>query len=234
MLANAVPDGLLIVDEQYFDYYGISAVPLINKYSQIVVLRSFTAPYGISSVEAGYAVATNTVMSRFDQQKGKSKLSMATRKIVRTTIESSDAKTSRLAMVHGDTLRISTALNKYKIQNRITSTDFILLRVADPTAVGNYLARYRVSVDNLDGYPGLRHYLRYRILSPNSNDEFIKAFSKMDSSIYRLDKLDRRITTLRKGGEKSLSTNTGDSGNWRENKPVGNKILETVKDKTPG
>lgn len=201
MLTNAVPDGLLIVDEQYFDFYGISAIGLLGEYQNIVVLRSFAATYGILSAESGYVVSTESILSRVCSNGQTQRLSTSARKMITTILADQSARSNRLAMVHGESLRISSALTRLGIQNRISATDFILLRVEDPTAVGNFLTRYRVSIDNLDGYPGLDHYLRFRIQSPASNDEFIRSFSRMPSSIYRMKSLDNRLTTMRKGEE---------------------------------
>ena len=47
-LIDRIPDGILIVDEYYYDYYGITAIPLLQQYSNVVILRSFTASFGIA------------------------------------------------------------------------------------------------------------------------------------------------------------------------------------------
>jgi hypothetical protein len=66
------------------------------------------------------------------------------------------------------------------------------MRVADPSRVGNALARYGTPVENLEGYPGLENYVRYVIQSPMSNDRLLSAFERMPSEYYRMDDIDDR------------------------------------------
>ncbi|MFB9330306.1 histidinol-phosphate transaminase [Paenibacillus aurantiacus] len=48
--------GLVVVDEAYIDYApsGSSALPLIAKYPNLLVLRTFSKSYGLSGLRAGY------------------------------------------------------------------------------------------------------------------------------------------------------------------------------------
>jgi hypothetical protein len=55
-----------------------------------------------------------------------------------------------------------------------------------------------VQVENLDGYPELKNYIRYEIQSELSNDFMINAFQRMPEEYYRMDNLDRRLIKLRK------------------------------------
>ena len=42
-MVSALPQGMLILDEKYHDFYGISALPLLEHHDQIVVIRSLSA-----------------------------------------------------------------------------------------------------------------------------------------------------------------------------------------------
>ena len=49
--------GIVIVDEAYGEYADYSVVPLINKYENLVVLRTFSKAFGLAGLRLGYAVA---------------------------------------------------------------------------------------------------------------------------------------------------------------------------------
>lgn len=212
-MARSVPDGLLIVDEYFSDFFGISAASLLDKYTNIIVLRSFTAAFSIVSAEAGYVIANRaTIATLKDAFQGKP-FSLTVRKTILATLTADEAVRNRLTEVRDESLRLSTELNRIGIQSRICAADFILLRVADPAAVGNHLAAEKVYVENLDGYPQLSNYLRYQVQSPLTNDRMLNAFRAMPTTFWRMAKADvRRIRMGQgalKGGVDSDAENLG-------------------------
>jgi histidinol-phosphate aminotransferase len=200
-LVEQIPEGILIVDEYYYDYYGITAVPLLMQYSNVVILRSFTASFGIGSAEAGFVVASPTIIEHLAERFSTRAVTTTKYKVLATALDNDQALGTRLRMLHDEMLRVSTVLTRLGIQNRITAADFLLLRVADVTSTGNYLAKLHIPFDNLDGYPQLKGYLRYRVQSEMNNDQLIHAISKMPLDYYRIAGVDARITTLKRVGE---------------------------------
>jgi histidinol-phosphate/aromatic aminotransferase/cobyric acid decarboxylase-like protein len=203
-LARAVPDGYLVVDEHYLEYLGVSAIPLLGRFENIIVLRAL-AQNTSGRQRGGFIVAAD---SRFRHLTGSqcSRIDSQASKRLSATLESGDGKREeQLKVLRGESIRISRALTRLGIQNRITPTDFLLIRVAQPTQVGNYLAAVRTPVENLDGYPGLRRYIRYFIQSIDINDDFIRAFERMPTEYYRLSDLDMRPATVHRGAEKVKS-----------------------------
>ncbi|MBN1213615.1 MAG: aminotransferase class I/II-fold pyridoxal phosphate-dependent enzyme [candidate division Zixibacteria bacterium] len=208
MLARAVPEGTLMVDEHYYDFYGISGLPLLERHANIIVIRSLTTSFGIRSDESGYVVASKDIINALKEAYSWDRISRMTYKILSTCLMNYEAMETRLKLLHDESLRIALGLNRLKIQNRLTATDFLLLRVADPVRVGNYLASSRVQVENLDGYPELKNYIRYDIQSELSNDIMINAFKRMPEAYYRMDNLDKRFIKMRKPGQ-GKKTETG-------------------------
>ena len=198
-MARAVPRGMLIVDEYYFDYYGISALPLLEILTNVVILRSFTASFSINSADAGYAVSNPSTIERLKHAHQGKRISLTIQKTMLATLTNADAMSNRLREVHDESLRLATALNKLGVQCRICATDFLLIRVADPKSTGNHLASFNMPIDNLDGYPQMKNYIRYRIQSYNSNDRLIKAFSRMPEEYYRMTKSDLRAAAAGRG-----------------------------------
>ncbi|MFT7558753.1 MAG: histidinol-phosphate aminotransferase [Flavobacteriales bacterium] len=56
-LAEAAPDAVILVDECYYEYCGLSVVGLIDRFTNIVVVRTFSKTWGLPSLRIGYAVA---------------------------------------------------------------------------------------------------------------------------------------------------------------------------------
>ena len=207
-IAAAVPDGLMIVDEYYFDYYGVTAESLLEDHHHVVVLRSFAAPFGIGSSDIGYALATPEMINSVCHYCESRPISGTVRRAMMTMLDNGEAIAMRIRDVHKESLRVANKLTRMGVQCRLTSADFLLLRVADPAAVGNALARSKVPVVNLDGYPGLENYTSYYIQSPDSNDILLSTFERMPYEKYLMKNIDKRVITMRLDGETTLSEQT--------------------------
>lgn len=200
-IAQSIPDGMLILDEKYYDYYGISALPLLEQFDNIVVIRSLTAGFSISSDDSGCLVGSAGFMAGFRNFYQWSRITTTMLRLLSTSLLSGTEASKRVAQVHDESLRLASELHRIGVQNRITSADFLLLRVADTRQVANSLASNGALVDNLESYPDLQNYLRYRIQSPLSNDGLLSTFRRMPSECYRMTDVDKRAVMFHRPGE---------------------------------
>ncbi|HLC00623.1 MAG TPA: histidinol-phosphate transaminase [Candidatus Bathyarchaeia archaeon] len=65
-LMEAFP-GIVLVDEAYAEYADYSVVPLINKYENLIVLRTFSKAFGLAGLRLGYAVANPKLATTIDR-----------------------------------------------------------------------------------------------------------------------------------------------------------------------
>ena len=201
LLAKATSDGLLIVDEQYADSFEISARPLIDSYANIVVLRPLSSVAGPGFADAGFAVADERLIKRLNAFAAAESLSAGQRQLIVDRAIDRRMSEVQAGERHNEALRLATSLNRCGVQGRITAGDFLLLRVADPKCVGNYLARMQVPVENIDGYPQMKNYMRYRIQQPSVNDRLLESFRRMPPEYFHMRPSRLRKTTLRRGPE---------------------------------
>jgi len=200
-IAQNLPNSPLILDEKYFDYYGISGLPLLERFSNIVIIRSLTAGFSITSDESGCLIGSAGLVAGFRNFYQWSRITSTMLRLLSTSLSNDATASLRLAQVHEEAFRLTNELHKTGVQNRITSADFLLLRVADPQRVADFLASYGVVVDNLESYPDLQKYLRYRIQSPSSNDNLLAAFGRMPAEYYRMADIDKRAVMFHRAGE---------------------------------
>ena len=201
-IAQENRDGLLIIDEYYFDFFGISAISLANEFDNIIVIRSFTSAFGIYSSDAGYSVSSLNFTQKLKTFTTLKQISTILRKTILATALNQDATNNKIQDVRDEALRITTELTKLGIQCRMTATDFLLMRVLSPKDVGNFLNSKKVDIENLTGYPMMQNYIRYRIESFFSNNRLIQAFQDMPQEYFKMKKLERRsVTLLRPQGE---------------------------------
>ncbi|WP_269526233.1 histidinol-phosphate transaminase [Coraliomargarita parva] len=60
-------DGLLVVDEAYVDFGGESAIPLLEEYENLIVVRTFSKSYGLAGMRVGFALASKAIIGMLDR-----------------------------------------------------------------------------------------------------------------------------------------------------------------------
>ena len=65
-LARGHPEAAVVVDEAYFEYAGVSCVPLIASQPNLVVLRTLSKAFGLASLRVGWAVAAPEVAAELE------------------------------------------------------------------------------------------------------------------------------------------------------------------------
>ena len=59
--------GILVVDEAYIDFGGISAATLIPKYKNLIVVQTFSKAYSLAGLRVGYALSNSSIISILDK-----------------------------------------------------------------------------------------------------------------------------------------------------------------------
>lgn len=60
-------NGVLVVDEAYFEYCGTTVAHLVDDYPHLIVVRSFSKAFGLASLRCGYVVACDEVIGCLDR-----------------------------------------------------------------------------------------------------------------------------------------------------------------------
>src|SRR3989339_875380 len=58
--------GIVLVDEAYREFYGVTCVPLLAKYDNLVILRSFSKFGAMAGARVGYLIANKKLSQVFD------------------------------------------------------------------------------------------------------------------------------------------------------------------------
>ena len=61
-ILKANPDHVLILDEAYGDFNEENAIPLISKYENLLIVRTFSKSYGMAGARLGYMIANGKLI----------------------------------------------------------------------------------------------------------------------------------------------------------------------------
>ena len=63
------PDSVVVIDEAYVDFGGESALPLINKYPNVLVVRTTSKAYSLAGLRVGWAMGNENLISALNTVK---------------------------------------------------------------------------------------------------------------------------------------------------------------------
>jgi histidinol-phosphate aminotransferase len=69
IIAAKKVDALMLIDEAYYPFYKWTAAPLIDKYDNLVIIRSFSKAWGAAGLRVGYAIACKGLIEKIHKQR---------------------------------------------------------------------------------------------------------------------------------------------------------------------
>jgi histidinol-phosphate aminotransferase len=171
-------DGLVIVDEAYHEFSGDSAVPLLERHPNLVVLRTFSKAMGMAGLRVGFLLAAPELVREVDKGRLPYNLNFFSQLAAAAVIDEKDFLRERVEQLRRLRDDLKDALDRLPgVKAYPSQANFILieLREADPQAVFESLYRRGVLVRDVTGYPMLERCLRVTVGSPEENEAFLHA-----------------------------------------------------------
>lgn len=66
-LIEATTNGVVAIDEAYADFCGVTAIPLLREYENLVVVRTFSKSYGLAGLRAGLGFGRRELLAEIDK-----------------------------------------------------------------------------------------------------------------------------------------------------------------------
>ncbi len=68
-IAASNPGNIVLIDEAYIDFAGETAIPLTKKYTNLLVVRTFSKAYALAGARLGYAIGSEEVIADLEKLK---------------------------------------------------------------------------------------------------------------------------------------------------------------------
>ena len=183
LLRNA--PGLVVVDEAYAEFAApeASVVPLLPRYPNLVVVRTFSKAWSLAGVRLGYLLAAPELVRKMAVVRLPYHLSTISQAVGRAALEAEDATLENVGRIVSERERVAAALRdlpKGGVRVVPSQANFMLFR--SDAAPGDELRRSLldegVLVRSYDS-PSLSEWARVTVGLPEENDRFLSALHEM-------------------------------------------------------
>lgn len=171
----------VLVDEAYYEFYGKTAVPLVDRYPNLMVLRTFSKWAGLAGLRAGYGIFPPEIASYLIKIKLPYNVNVAALVAVQESLKDVDYLMGNVKTIINERERMFREIEKIDwLESFPSQANFILCSVQKGDAGGlqQGLQQKGILVRYFD-QPRLQNCIRFGVGRPEDTDTLIKALQEM-------------------------------------------------------
>jgi histidinol-phosphate aminotransferase len=164
VLLEAAPDTLILVDEAYFDFSGVTILPWIRRYPNLIVSRTFSKAFGLAALRIGFMFAQRELAGLMKRVHAAYAVNGVAVCAAVEAIRHQDHIRRYADMIVQNREEFCGLLESWRIPHAPTEANFVLVRVgARAREIAGCLRRHDVLVRDWSDNPRLSSYLRITI-----------------------------------------------------------------------
>jgi len=168
--------GLVVVDEAYHAFAGESFLPQLERYPNLLVMRT-VSKLGLAGLRLGLLAGREEWLRELDKVRLPYNVNVLTQVIAQRVLEHKEVLDAQAASIRQERGRLYSQLSAIPGAQAFPSrANFVLFRVPQADAVFAALKAHGVLIKNLNGsHPMLAGCLRVTVGTPRENDQFVEA-----------------------------------------------------------
>jgi histidinol-phosphate aminotransferase len=178
-------NGILVIDEAYIDFsHGSSWVNAIQKYDNVVVLRTFSKAWGMAALRMGLAFGSKPVIEVLNKIKMPYNININTSKLVSEALggEHFYKLKEMVTEIIQEREHLTLQLSWLSCVKKIFPSDanFLLVKFDDPKQAYNFLKSKGVIVRDRSNLPLCEGCLRITVGNKKENKQLLEALKLYD------------------------------------------------------
>jgi histidinol-phosphate aminotransferase len=173
-------NGIVVIDEAYIDFSEKpSFIRLVNKYSNLIIMQTFSKAFGLAAVRVGMAFSNPAVIQYFNKLKPPYNISTINQKAALGKLNHIEQKKRQVFRIKKERERLSAILPKMDIIEKVYPSDsnFLLVKVKNATYIYNALVNRNIIIRNRSSM--VDNCLRITIGKKSENDQLIRALKSI-------------------------------------------------------
>jgi histidinol-phosphate aminotransferase len=179
LIANA--PCMVVVDEAYAEYIGWSAVPLIARYPNLIVVRTMSKAFSMAGMRLACGIAAPDTIGMMNRVRPPNSVSRVTARVGAAALRDPESMRANVRAVVAEREPLADALWELGAHVYPSVTNFLLTRWQSPAeaqAVYDWLEARGMVVRNFSQHPLLPGHLRITVRTPEQNARLLAALKE--------------------------------------------------------
>lgn len=157
-------DGVVVIDEAYAEFAGTSAVSLVDRYDNVLIVRTMSKAFGLAGLRIGYAIGAPALVAEVEKSRGPYKANAVAERVAAAALrEDRDWVTTHVQLAVEARDRLTTRLRAEAFSPMPSAANFVCVPVAQCVAVGQAMRARGVAVRPFPALPHVGDTLRMSV-----------------------------------------------------------------------
>lgn len=173
--------GIVVVDEAYIDFSSQESFSQqLDQYPNLVVMQTFSKAWGMAGIRLGMAFARKEIIDLLNKVKPPYNVNQLTQKVALEALQQYDEQQKMVSEILTERKQLEKMLKELSFIREVLPSDanFILIRVADPNGLYQYLVEEGIIVRNRSKVHLCEGGIRITVGLPAENEKLLAALKK--------------------------------------------------------
>ncbi|MFH1415090.1 MAG: histidinol-phosphate transaminase [Elusimicrobiota bacterium] len=169
---------IVVVDEAYFEFAGKTFIDMINRYENLIILRTFSKAFSLAGIRAGYMIGGRSLIKEMRKAQLPYNLSIINQKILETVLENRDRILESVkTLTESRDKMYAELIDIAGIKPFPSEANYILMKIDNMGRVMKALKENHIKVREF-GSAVLKDYLRVTVGTEEENRSFIQTLKQ--------------------------------------------------------
>ena len=173
--------GLVVVDEAYADFSRTSAMSLLNRYANLIVLRTFSKSFSLAGIRLGFSQSSTEIANYMNSIRLPINIPYPTQLAGILAIKHSEAFERQNSLIIKEREKVTRELRNMGLEIIESDSNFLLINFTTESRAKKALEKLKERKILLRHYkkPGSEAYLRMTIGTPEQNNTVLRTMPKI-------------------------------------------------------
>ena len=170
---------LVVVDEAYFEFCGVTVASLTNSYPNVIVLRTFSKAFGLAGLRIGYILATPELARILRRVVNPKSVTMFAKVSALTALEHVGEMRAYVAEVAESRALLAAFLRTHGIESTPSRANFILFQIDRPQELVDHFAAAKIFFRDRSRYFHNGRHVRMTVGTLKTTARVIEVFEQI-------------------------------------------------------
>lgn len=169
-------NGIVVVDEAYIDFSEKqSAVNLIDEYSNVLVLQTFSKAWGLAALRVGVAYGNPSIIEVLNKIRPPFNINSNSQELILNALKKSSIKDALVESILKQKTYLENELQQLSFVKNITESDanFLLIEVTNAKQICDYLLEKNILISNRSSLLNCENRIRISVGTEKENKQLI-------------------------------------------------------------